>query len=202
MFWGTSTLFSIVAVWIYIPINSAQKFLFLHILANTCYHLSFWWQPFLQVWGDISLCVDFITLMISNVKHIFHISVGHLYEFFWILFSIQVSVQFSCSVMSNSLQPHGPQHARLPCPSPSPGVYSTHVHWVGDAIQPSHPLLSPSLPAFNLSQYQGLLQWVSSLHQVAKVLEFQLQHQSFQWMFRTGLIKLGYLKHGVSWIRP
>ena len=57
----------------------------------------------------------------------------------------------------------------------------THVHWVGDAIQPSHPLLSPSPPTFNLSQHQGLFKWVSSLHQVAKVLEFQLQHQSFQW---------------------
>ena len=52
----------------------------------------------------------------------------------------------------------------------------THVHWVGDAIQPSHPLLSPSPPALNLSQHQGLFQWVSSSHQVAKVLEFQLQH--------------------------
>ena len=55
----------------------------------------------------------------------------------------------------------------------------THVHWVGDAIQPSHPLLSPSPPAFNLSQHQGLFKWVSSSHQVAKVLEFQFQHQSF-----------------------
>ena len=63
----------------------------------------------------------------------------------------------------------------------------THVHWVGDAIQPSHPLSSPSPPAFNLSQHQGLFQWVSSLHQVAKVLQFQLQHQSFQWIFRTDL---------------
>ena len=61
----------------------------------------------------------------------------------------------------------------------------THVHWVGDAIQPSHPLSSPSPPAFNLSQHQGLFKWVSSSHQVAKVLEFQLQHQSFQWIFRT-----------------
>ena len=54
-----------------------------------------------------------------------------------------------------------------------------HVHWVDDAIQSSHPLLSPSLPTFNLSQHQGLFKWVSSLHQVAKVSEFQLQHQSF-----------------------
>ena len=54
----------------------------------------------------------------------------------------------------------------------------THVHWVGDAIQPSHPLSSPSPPNFNLSQHHGLFKWVNSLHQVAKVLEFQLQHQS------------------------
>ena len=56
----------------------------------------------------------------------------------------------------------------------------TRAHQVGDAIQPSHPLSFPSPPAFNLSQHQGLFQCVSSSHQVAKVLEFQLQHQSFQ----------------------
>ena len=61
----------------------------------------------------------------------------------------------------------------------------THVHCVGDAIQPSHPLSSFSPPALNLSQHQGLFQWVSSPHQVAKVLEFQLQHQSLQWTPRT-----------------
>ena len=66
-----------------------------------------------------------------------------------------------------------------------------HVHWVGDAIQLSHPLSSPS-PAFNLSQHQGLFKWVSSSHQVAKVLEFKLQHQSFQWIFRTD-----FLQHGL-----
>ena len=64
----------------------------------------------------------------------------------------------------------------------------THVRWVSDAIQPSHPLLSPSLPAFYLSQHQGLFKWVSSLHQVAKILEFQLHHQSFQWTPRTDLL--------------
>ena len=64
----------------------------------------------------------------------------------------------------------------------------THVHWVGDAIQLSHPLSSPSASAFNLSQHQVLFQWVSSSRQVAKVLEFQLQHQSFQWIFRTDFL--------------
>ena len=83
------------------------------------------------------------------------------------------SVQFSCSVMSDSLRPHEPQHARLPCPSPTPGAY-THGHRVGDAIQSSHPLSFHSPPTFNLSQHQGLFQWVSSSHQVAKVLEFHI----------------------------
>ena len=59
----------------------------------------------------------------------------------------------------------------------------THVYWVDDAIQPSYSLLSPSSPAFYLVQHQGLFQWISSLHQVAKVLGFQLQHPSFQWIF-------------------
>ena len=63
-----------------------------------------------------------------------------------------------------------------------------HIHCVSDAIQLSHPLSSPSPPAFNLSQHQGIFQWVNSLNQVAKWLEFQLQHQSFQWIFRTDLL--------------
>ena len=69
----------------------------------------------------------------------------------------------------------------------------THVHLVGDAIQPSHPLLSPSPPTFNLSQYQGLFQWVSSLYHVAKVLEFQLHYQSFQWI-------LGLISFRMDWL--
>ena len=62
----------------------------------------------------------------------------------------------------------------LPVHHQLPECTQTHVHWVGDVIQPSHPLLSPSPPALNLSQHQGLFKWVSSLHQVAKILEFQL----------------------------
>ena len=68
----------------------------------------------------------------------------------------------------------------LPVHHQLPEFTHIHVHWVGDVIQPAHPLSSPSLLAFNLSQHQGLFKWISSLHQVAKVLEFQLQHQSFQ----------------------
>ena len=70
-----------------------------------------------------------------------------------------------------------------------PEFTQTDVHRIGDAIQPSHPLPAPSPPAFNLSQHQGLLQWVGSPHQVAKVImAFQLQHQSFQWIFRTDFL--------------
>ena len=69
----------------------------------------------------------------------------------------------------------------------------THVHWVGDAIQPSHPLSSPSPPALNLSQHQGLFKWVSSSHQVAKILEFQLQHQSFQQTPRLISLRMDWL---------
>ena len=68
-----------------------------------------------------------------------------------------------------------------------PELAQTQVHWVSDAIQPSHPLLFPFPPAFNLSQDQGLFQLVTSSHQVAKVLEFKLQHQSLQWIFRVDL---------------
>ena len=77
---------------------------------------------------------------------------------------------------------HLPVHHQLP------EFTQTHILWVIDAIQPSHPLSSPSPPALNLSQHQGLFQWVNSLHEVAKVLEFQLQHQSFQWIPRTDLL--------------
>ena len=92
------------------------------------------------------------------------------------------SGQLSCSVVSDSLVPHEPQHARPPCPSPTPRVPTNPGPLVRDAIQPSHPLSSPSPPTFNL------FQWVSSSHQVANVLEFQLQHQSFQWTPRTDLL--------------
>ena len=76
-----------------------------------------------------------------------------------------------------------------------PELAQIHVHQVGDVIQPSHPLSSPSPPTFNLSQHQGLFKWVSSSYQVAKVLEFQLQHQSFQWTPRIDLLAVqGTLK--------
>ena len=95
------------------------------------------------------------------------------------------SVQFSHSVVSDSLRPHGLQFLMpgFPVHHQLPESTQPQVHQVGDAVQQSHPLLSPSSPTFNLFQHQELFQWVSSSHQVAKVLEFQLQHQSL-WIFR------------------
>ena len=106
---------------------------------------------------------------------------------YWWRYSLQFSSVQSlsrvqlCDPMNRSM-PGLPDHHHLL------GFTQTHVHRIGDAIQPSHPLLSPSPPALNLSQHQGLFQWVSPSHQVAKVLEFQLQHQSFQWIFRIDLL--------------
>ena len=95
------------------------------------------------------------------------------------------SVQFSFSVMCDSLRPHGLQHARLPCPSPAPRACPNSC----PLTQWCHPTTSssvvPSPPTFSLSQHHGLFQWASSSHPVAKVLEFQLQYLSFQWIFRT-----------------
>ena len=92
------------------------------------------------------------------------------------------SVQFSSVVQScpTLCIPMDCSTPGLPVHHQFPKLTQTHVHWVSDAIQPSHPLSSPSPPAFNLSQHQGLFKWVSSSHQVAKVLEFQPQQQSFQ----------------------
>ena len=102
------------------------------------------------------------------------------------------SVQFSsvtqlcptlCDPMDCSMPASLLVHLQLP------ELTSTRVHWVSDAIQPAHPLSSLSPPALNLSQHQGLFKWVSSSHQVAKVLEFQLQHQSFHWIFSTDFLQ-------------
>ena len=114
-----------------------------------------------------------------------------------VIWSIQqkqsgLSVQFS-SVMSNSLQPRGLQHDRPPCPSPTSRVYPNSYpssRWCHPTISSSVVLLSSYL---NLSQHQGLFKWVSSSQQAAKVLEFQLQHQSLQWTLRTDPFRLDWL---------
>ena len=142
---------------------------------NLCQH--FQWHPYLcncSRWKSGSI-LDFPSLT-TLIK---------LYPF-----PLISSVQFSsfaqpCPTLCNPINrstPGLPVHYQLP------EFTQTHVHRVSDAIQPSHPLLSPSPLAPNTSQHQGLFQWVNSSHEVAKVLEFQLQHQSFQWTPRTGLL--------------
>ena len=100
--------------------------------------------------------------------------------------SVAQSCPSLCDPM-NCSTPGLPVHHQLP------GSTQTHVHWVGDAIQPFHPLSSSSPPVLNLSQHQGLSKWVSSSNQVVKVLEFQLQHQSFQWIPRTDIFRMDWL---------
>ena len=103
-----------------------------------------------------------------------------LFAFFFFQFC---SVTHSCLTLWDPMDcsmPGLPVHQQFP--------ELTYVHWVSDAIQLSLPLSSPSPPAFNLSQHQGLFKWVSSLHQLAKVLEFDLQHQSFLWIVRTDFL--------------
>ena len=101
-----------------------------------------------------------------------------------------ISVQFSSVIQScpNLFDPMNRSTPGLPVHHKLLEFTQTHVHWVSDAIQPSHPLSSPSPSAPNPSQHQSLFQWVNSLHEVAKVLEFHLQHQSFQWTPRTDLL--------------
>ena len=109
--------------------------------------------------------------------------------YFWLCLVTQFSsVAQSCPTLCdpmNRSMPGLPVHHQLL------EFTEIHVHWVGDAIQPYHPLSSPSPPAPNPSQHQGLFQWVNSSHEVAKVLEFQLQHQSFQWTPRTDRLSDG-----------
>ena len=110
----------------------------------------------------------------------------HMSKFIWLYVKFQFSsVGQSCLTLCDRMDlstPGFPVHYQLP------ELAKTYVHQVGDATQPSHPLSSPSPPAFNLSQHQSLFKWVSSLHNVAKRLELQLQHQSLQWIFRTDFL--------------
>ena len=100
---------------------------------------------------------------------------------------------FSVSQACPSLRdPMGCSTSGFPVLHHLPELAQAHVHWVSDTIQPSCPLSPPS-PAFNLSQHQGLFQWVSSSHQVAKVLELQLQHSSFPWLFSVPLELTGLI---------
>ena len=143
----------------------------------TCYFIPAW--NFFHVEGRL---VKLTAQLVHKSKlHLSLIKVGRsqIIVFKTLQFS---SVTQSCPTLRpQDSTPGLPDHHQFP------EFTKTHVHWVGDAIQPSHPLSSPS-PAPNPSQHQGLFQWVSSSHEVAKVLAFQLHHQSFQWTPRTDLL--------------
>ena len=140
---------------------------------SICTHLSYECMKWLQ---SPTVTRLLLTVCLSYARH----SASSLY------ISINISsVAQSCPTLCDPMNRSTPG---LPVHHQLPESTQTHVHWVSDAIQPSHPLSSPSPPALNPSQHQGLFQWVNSSHKVAKVLEFQLQHLSFQWTPRTDLL--------------
>ena len=141
-------------------------------------------------WTFVGKVMSLLFNMLSRLVKAFlprskHLLISWLQSPSTVIFSSFSLVAQSCPTLCD---PMNYSTSGFPVLPPHPELDQTHVQWVGDAIQPSHPLSSPSPPAFNLSQNQGLFQWVSSSHQVAKVLEFQLQHQSFQWIFRTDFL--------------
>ena len=120
-----------------------------------------------------------LPLQLEDVLSLLSLPVSLPIHFCSLFSSVQSLSRIQLCDSTDWSTPGFPVHHQLP------ELTQTLVHWVSDAIQPAHPLLAPSPPAFNHSQHRGLFQRVSSSHQVAKVLEFQLQHQSFQWIFRT-----------------
>ena len=144
-------------------------------------HHSFPLSSKIKLWSESNQSPNMVSFVLCYI---------HISNSAWHYECLVVSVQFS-SVAQSCLTLCDP----MDCSMPGLPVHhqlleftQTHVHWVGDAIQPSHPLLAPSPSALNLSQHQGLFKCVSSAHQVAKLLEFQLQHQSYQWTPRTDLL--------------
>ena len=138
------------------------------------------WGPSSKQWSNRSSAQRERSTHIKNVITLLSLLI--LIQMFLFLFLL-----FSCSVVSDSLRPHGLQHTRLPCPSPYPRACSNSCPW----SQWCHPTISSCHPLFLLPSIFpsiSLFQWVGSLHQVAKVLQLQLQHQSFQWIFRTDFL--------------
>ena len=130
--------------------------------------------------SSIRICINLSYLLTIYTELLLHVGTSKR-NFSQSVSSVAQSCPTLCDPMNRSM-------SGLPVHHQLPEFTQTHVHWVGDAIQPSHPLSSPSPPALNFSQHQGLFKWVSSSHKVAKVLELQLQHQSFQWTPRTDLL--------------
>ena len=139
---------------------------------------------------DFYLTLIKLSLFILNIQGYFLLILPSNFIFLLIIFVLmhQFSSVQSLSRVPRLWDPMNLSTPGLPVYHQLSELAQTHVRRVSDAIQPSHALLSPSPPAPNPSQHQGLFQWVNSSHEVAKVLEFQLQHQSFQWTPRTDLL--------------
>ena len=155
--------------WHSLPILWFQLYFKCRILPNLYVSISMTWLP--------KSNHKFLTRHISQAYHVSK----------WIIFLCALPdllLLYSCY----SLQPLICSTPGFPVPHYLPEFAQTHFHWVSDAIQPSHPLLPPSPLTFNLSQHRGLFQRVGSSHQVARVLELQFLHQSFQWIFRTDFL--------------
>ena len=172
----------LVLFWIncYQIINKKKSFLkfYLHLFllqhsSILCVVPNFWPMLFTYFLNNFFLTCLIKQVYWQQIQSLFVLLRKSLFSFTSVKFSL---VTQSCPTLCHPMDcsmPGLPAHHQLP------KFTQTHVHWVGDAIQPSHRLSSPSPPALNLSEHQGLFKWVSSSHQVAKVLEFQLQHQSF-----------------------
>ena len=149
------------------------------IVNDVQHHLIRLWPSLYLLWKNVYSGP--LPIFSSDFLLFLYWAVWVLYIFLIVLSLVVVITKLHptlCNSMDCSM-PGFPVHHQHPEP------VQTHAHWVSNANQPSHTLSSPSLPDFNLSQHQGLFKWVSSSHQVAKVLELQLQHQSFQWIFKT-----------------
>ena len=148
-----------------------------------------------------SFCLpSYIRILYRNRTNRISLSLSYISIHFLISVSIHQAISvdtYHCSVTQSSLTLQNP----MGCSKPGYLVLhylleftQNHVHWVNNAIQPSHPLSYPSPPALNLPQHQDLFSWVSSLHQVAKVLACQLQPHSFQWIFREYSIRIDWFE--------
>ena len=168
---------------IFLSISVFSYDLALHIRWPTYWSFKFSISPSNEYSGLISFRIDWFDLLaVRGVSRVFPNTTVQKHQFFgaqpsvWSNSHIHTLIQFSsvaqsCLTLCSPLDygiPGFPVHHQVP------ELTQTHVHWVSDTNQPSHPLSSPSPPTFNLSQHQGLFKWVSSSHQVAKVLEFQL----------------------------
>ena len=159
---------------------SCSKWVSIHVcpsLLPETLILSSWLKKFVPIYSSCDFLLDEKMSLVSSLWLILPVLVHHMHRIIQLSSFQSLSCVWLCDLMHCSTPGFYVLHHL-------PELAQTHIHWVGDAIQPSHPLLSPYPPAFNLSQHQGFFQRVSSLHQVAKVLELQLQHQFFQWIFR------------------